>query len=159
MSTAVVGKLIGVACTALGLFLLWASPFSTVACSRDTAGVSCRVDQSMLGVIPLNGAQVRHILKAEVGSSAPAEQPSRTVTETPPANDTYQLAFLTPEGRVAPRGVDASSSAPLRDIADKVNDLVSGNGAPFSERNYNGFPNVAGSIFLFVGLVMMLFAG
>jgi hypothetical protein len=150
--------LIGVACTALGLFLLWASPFSTVACARDTGGVSCKVDRSMLGVIPLSAAQVRHVLRPEVGSTSPAEQPSRTVTETPPTNDTYQLAFLTTEGRVAPRGVDASSSAPLRNIADKVNDLVSGNGASFSERNYNGFPNVAGSIFLFVGLVMMLFA-
>jgi len=153
-----VGKSIGVVCTALGLFLLWASPFSTVACSRDAGGVSCEVRQAMLGVVPLTSVQVHHILKAEVGHTSPAEQPSRTSAERVPTNDTYQLAFMTAEGRVAPRGVDADSSAPLHAIAGQVNDLVSGDGGPFSERNYNGFPNVAGAIFLFVGLVMVLFA-
>jgi hypothetical protein len=155
---AIVGKLIGLACTAIGVFLLWASPFSTVACAHDAAGVSCKVDQSMLGVVPLTAAQVHHILRAEVGRTSPAADPSRPVTETTQRNDTYQLAFITSEGRVAPRGVDAGSSAPLHEVADRVNDLVKGDGGPFTARNYNGFPNVAGSIFLFVGLVMVLFA-
>ena len=156
--TSLIGKLIGIGCTALGLFLLWASPVSRVTCARDAGGVSCEVDRAMLGVVRLEGVHVRHVLRADVDSTSPPQQISRTTTNATPTNDTYQLAFMTSEGRVAPRGVDASSSAPLREIADEVNELVKGDGGPFTARNYNGFPNVAGAIFLFVGLVMMLFA-
>ena len=155
--TTLIGKVIGILCTGLGLFILWASPISSVACSRDAGGVSCKVDRALLGVVPIEGAHVRHVQGADVDRNSSAPDPSRTAANAQP-NDTYQLAFMTAEGRVAPRGVDASSSAPLREIADQVNDLVKGDGGPFTARNYNGFPNVAGSIFLFVGLVMVLFA-
>jgi len=153
-----IGKLIGVACTALGLFILWASPISRVACSRDGSDVSCQVDRTMLGIISIEGAQVRHIQRADVDYTSPPPPTSQPATKPSPINNTYQLAFMTREGRVAPRGVDASSAAPLREIADQVNDLVKGDGGPFTTRNYNGFPNVAGGIFLFVGVVMVLFA-
>lgn len=156
--TTIVGKVIGIVCTAMGLFLLWASPVSTVACTRDAAGVSCKVDRAMLGVVPLEGLQVRNVQKADVDSTSPPPPTSRTTSNTPPTNHTYQLVFMTAGGRVVARGVDASSSTPLREIADEVNDLVKGDGGPFTTRNYNGFPTVAGSIFLFVGVVMVLFA-
>ena len=156
--TTLIGKLIGIGCTALGLFLLWASPVSRVTCARDAGGVSCKVGRAMLGVVPLDGVEVRHVLRADVDSTSPAQQISRTAATAPPTNDTYQLAFMTSEGRVAPRGIDASSSAPLREIADEVNALAQGDGGPFTARHYNGFPNVAGAIFLFVGLVMVGFA-
>jgi hypothetical protein len=151
----IVRKLIGAACTALGLFALWASPFSIVTCEKAADGVTCRVKQAMLGVVPLNGTEVRHVRRAEVSHSPPAPDPSRTSQQAIP-NDTYQLAFITAEGRVAPRGIDASHSAPLEEIATEVNDLVSGDGGPFSERNYNGFPTVAGCIFLFLGVIIVL---
>jgi hypothetical protein len=149
-------KSIGIACTALGLFLLWASPVSTVSCSRGDDGVSCQVDRALLGVYPLDGVKVRHVLRAEVGHTAPPQPTSRTVSNAPPTNKTYELAFVTAEGTVAPRGIDASSAAPLREIADHVNNLVRGEGSPFSERNYNGFPTVAGSIFFFLGVIIVV---
>jgi hypothetical protein len=148
-------KLIGVACTALGLFALWASPFSTVSCTKGADGVTCQVKQAILGVVTLNGTEVRHVRRAEVSHSLPGPDPSRTSTDPTP-NNTYQLAFITAEGRVAPRGVDASHSAPLDEIATEVNDLVSGDGGPFSERNYNGFPTVAGCIFFVLGVIIVL---
>jgi hypothetical protein len=157
MST-LIGKSIGILCTGLGLFILWASPISSVTCSRDGGGVSCRVDRALLGVVPIEGAQVRHVQGTDIVRASPLQPTSRPATNPAPLNDTYQLAFLTTEGRVVPRGVDASSSAPIHEIADQVNDLVKGDGGPFTARNYNGFPNVAGGIFLFVGLVMVLFA-
>jgi hypothetical protein len=148
-------KLIGVVCTALGLFALWASPVSTVSCEKAADGVTCHVRQALLGVVTLNGTDVRHVQRAEVSDSAPAPDPSRRST-SPTPNNTYQLAFITAEGRTAPRGVDASHWAPLEEIARQVNDLVSGDGGPFSERSYNGFPTVAGCIFLFLGVVIVL---
>jgi hypothetical protein len=151
----IVRKLLGVASAALGLFALWASPFSTVSCAKGTDGVTCQVKQAILGVVPLNGAEVRQVQRAEVFYSQPAPDPSRTSTRAAP-NNTYQLAFITAEGRVAPRGVDASHSEPLDEIAREVNDLVSGDGGPFSERNYNGFPTVAGCIFFFLGVIIVL---
>src|SRR5262245_53797018 len=157
-SMGLIGKLIGVVCVGLGVFLFWASPISSVSCSRDSAGVSCKVDRAMLGVVPVDGMQIHHVQRADVDSTSPPTPTSQPATNPPPVNNTYQLAFMTSEGRVAPRGVDASSWAPLHEIADEVNDLVKGDGGPFTARNYNGFPNVAGGIFLFVGVVMALFA-
>jgi hypothetical protein len=138
-----VGRMIGVACAALGLFLLWASPMSTIACSRDGSAVTCRVDRAMLGVLPLEGIRISGVERADVDRSN---------------DNNYQLAFRTNRGRVAPRGADASSGDLLRPIAQQVNDLVAGQGDSFSERSFNQFPNVAGAIFLGVGLLMALFA-
>ena len=140
--TWLVGRLIGVACTALGVFLLWASPMSTVTCSREGTRVTCRVDRAMLGVLPLDGVAISGVQQADVDR----------------LNETYQLAFQTVRGRVAPRGVDASSGDGLEAIAQRVNDLVGGRGDALSERSFNAFPNVAGAIFLGVGLLLALFA-
>ena len=137
-----VGRLIGVACAALGVFLLWASPISTVTCSREGTSVTCRVDRAMLGVLPLDGVAISGVQQADVDR----------------LNETYQLAFQTVRGRVAPRGVDASSGDGLEAIAQRVNDLVGGRGDALSERSFNAFPNVAGAIFLGVGLLFVLFA-
>jgi hypothetical protein len=153
----VVGKLIGIACTALGLFLLWASPVSTVSCAREESGVTCRVDRAMLGLMPLDGVRVQRIQRAHVDSTSPPADTSRTAANARPTNDTYQLVFDTRDGRNAPRGVDTSDRGQLREIADRVNE-VAGGGDAFSVRSFNGFPNVAGAIFLFVGVIMVLFA-
>jgi hypothetical protein len=136
------GRVIGVACAALGLFLLWASPISTVSCSRDAAAVTCRVDRALLGVIPVEGVRMAGVRRAVVDRS----------------NDTYQLAFETDRGRIAPRGADGARADTLRAIAQQVNDLAAGEGDSFSDRSFNAFPNVAGAIFLAVGLLLVFFA-
>ena len=64
---------------------------------------------------------------------------------------------MTSQGRVAPRGADASDPSTLHDIVQQVSDLVSGEGGPFTERSYNGFPIVAGLIFTLVGLACAIF--
>ncbi len=155
---ALVGRLIGIASAALGLFLLWASPISTVTCSRDGADTTCRVNRAMLGILPLEGVKIAGVKRADVDRNSPPRDPSRTPIEAERVNDTYQLAFQTSSGRVAPRGADASGPDQLRAIAQQVNDLAAGQGEPFSERSFNGFPNVAGTIFLVIGLLFALFA-
>jgi hypothetical protein len=80
-----------------------------------------------------------------------------------PANDEAarhirELEFETKDGRVAPRGADDSSSDGLNQIARRVNELVEAPGDPFAERSFNTFPNVAGAIFLFIGVIFVLFA-
>jgi hypothetical protein len=149
-------KLIGFGCVALGLFALWASPVSTVSCVRGADGVSCTVSRAILAVVPIAGADVHHVRHAEVGHTSPPTPTSQTTSSTPPTNSTYELTFVTVEGRVTPRGVDASSAAPLEDIATQVNDLVSGDGGPFTARNYNGFPTVFGCIFLVLGAIIVV---
>ena len=155
--TGLVGRLLGIASTALGLFVLWASPVSTVSCRRVDAGVECRIDRAMLGLLPLEGARVSGILRCSVSSTSPPPDPSRR-SDAPPRNDTYQLEFETKGGRVAPRGADDSSRDGLNQIAQQVNELVQAPGDPFSQRSFNTFPNVAGAIFLAVGLIFVLFA-
>ena len=141
-SPVLVGRVIGVVCAALGLFLLWASPISTVTCSRDGAAVTCRVDRMLLGVVPLEGVRIAGVRHAVVDRS----------------NDTYQLAFQTDRGRIAPRGADGAGEDALGAIAQKVNDLAAGQVDSFSDRSFNAFPNVAGAIFLGVGLLLVFFA-
>jgi hypothetical protein len=158
MNTWVLAKLIGIACLGLGLFALWASPVSTVSCSRHDADVACRVDRALLGVVPLEGVSIAHIVGADVDRGTAGPDPSRRSTRAQP-NNTYQLVFATRDGRVAPRGVDASHSGDLQLIEQEVNALVKGEGEPFTERSFNGFPNVAGAIFLLFGVLMLLTAG
>jgi len=152
---ALVGKLIGLACAALGLLVLWASPVSTVSCARDGASVTCRVDRAMLGVLPIDGVRVQRIQHAHVDSTQPPATSRSAPGDAP--NSTYQLVFDTRDGRNAPRGVDASDGRQLDEIADQVNNLAGG-GDAFSVRSFNGFPNVAGAIFLAVGVIFVLFA-
>ena len=112
----------------------------------------------MLGILPLEGVKIAGVKRADVDRNSPPRDPSRTPIEAERVNDTYQLTFQTSSGRVAPRGADASSPDQLMEIAQQVNDLAAGQGEPFSERSFNGFPNVAGTIFLVVGLLFALFA-
>jgi hypothetical protein len=153
-----VGRLIGIASAALGVFLLWASPFSTVRCSRDGAGVACRVDRAMLGIVPLDAVKIAGIQHVTVDRNSPPRDPSRTPIEAERMNDTYQLTFATSGGRVSPRGVDGGDGESLRGIAQAVNDLVGGQGDAFSDRSFNAFPNVAGAIFVVVGIPLALLA-
>jgi len=81
MTTEVIGPLIGIASTALGLFVLWASPISTVSCSRDSAAVACRVDRAMLGILPLEGVKVSGVRGAAVDRNSPPREPSQSADE------------------------------------------------------------------------------
>lgn len=149
-----IGRLIGIASMAIGLFALWIAPVSTVSCSKENAVVSCYVGRAMLGIIPLESVRIPHVLHATVDHNdpAPTTRMGRGNSTTTP-NKTYQLAFETPEGRVAPHGLDAiDGTAPLDAISQQVNDLVDSQGEPFTERTYNWFPIVAGLIFVIIGL-------
>jgi len=149
-----IGRLIGIASMALGLFALWIAPVSTVSCWKDNAVVSCYVGRAMLGIIPLESVRIPHVLHATIDHNDPEPTTHMGRGNSPTAtNKTYQFAFETPAGRIAPHGLDAiDGTAGLDEIRQQINDLVESDGEPFTERTYNWFPIVAGLIFLIIGL-------
>jgi len=151
------GRLIGLAALLLGLGALYIAPVSTVSCARHDGRVSCRVEQAILGIVPRHVTQVDEVLSAGVDSNAPFADPGKNrVTDAEP-NKTYHLAFLTPRGRVAPRGLDDSDTSALDAIVQQIDELENGSGSPFTQRTYDTLPIVVGLIFSVIGIGCLIY--
>src|SRR6476661_8675273 len=132
-----IGRLIGIASMAIGLFALWIAPVSTVSCSKANAVVSCDVGRAMLGIIPLEAVRIPHVLHAKIdhNNPSPTTQMGRGNSPTT-SNKTYQFVFETAEGPIAPHGLDAiDGTARLDEIRQQINDLIESQGDPFTERS------------------------
>jgi hypothetical protein len=147
------GRLIGIFCLLLGAVALYVAPVSTVACSKKSDGVSCHVEQAILGLIPRSSADIDRIERIEISHNEPSVEPGKRGPDHAQPNATYQLAFITPEGRIAPHGLDDSDTATLHEIVRQFDELKSGEGEAFKQRSYNTFPIVAGLIFFIFGVL------
>ena len=135
----------------MGLALLYVVPVSRVSCDKKTGDVSCRVDMAFVGILPYNPVQIDHVLGTDISSNPATIEPGKSGPNDARPNDTYQLAFVTPQGRIAPRGLDASDPQTFREIASSIDALERGEGEPFTTSTWNTFPIVAGLLFAFVG--------
>ena len=132
-----IGRIIGILSMLLGAFAQYIAPVSTVSCSKKSDGVSCHVEQAIVGLTPRSTAKIDRIDYIEIDRGDPYVKPGKCdPTKYAQPNATYQLAFITPGGRVAPHGLDDADTTTRHEIARQFDDLKRGEGGPFTQRSY-----------------------
>src|SRR5258705_8242553 len=123
-------------------------PVSGVWCAKKGDDVPCHVEQAFLGIVSFKPLQIDHVLGTDISVNKATVEPGKESADRPRPNETYQLAFLTPQGRIAPIGLDAADTSTFTEIANGVEELKTAEGEPFTTATWNTFPIVAGLIFV-----------